>query len=525
MVFAQGWGLKRGRRRQRGPRFVGPSAATARGVLAFLFAGALLATAAVGAINARAVLNLERPALSPPTPAAGGPPERRLLLIVVDGLRADVAARLPSLRELAARGARVDLTADLPTISAAQYVALLSGVPPLDSGRRTNQGLRPVGLDNVAGAVRRAGGRSAVVSDEVDWWRRLYPDDFAAAEVVAEGELVGRAKALADGGATFLVAHFCGVDAAGHDVGAASAAYARAAEAADRAVAELAAFWPGPVLVTADHGHTRKGGHGGDEPDVERSFLVAAGPGVRRAEAVGTPGRLIDVAPTAAALLGVPSPVASQGRALTSLLDLDGASRSRLDEAEGRRVRELAPGLDAGRAALRRAETRARPVRAAIAGAAFLGGALALGRPVRPALNGALAGVTAFGLGAALYWLRLGALSFSAHREFGRVLLETAGLAATAAFAVLVAAGARAPGGTAASAAPTSFLFGWLAGACPAAAAAFVYAGVLAPRASLGPAWAQAAPAIAYTGFGACVATALAALVAASLWSLARTKK
>jgi hypothetical protein len=50
--------------------------------------------------------------------------------------------------------------ADPPTISAPQYVALLAGVPPRDSGVRTNETLRASGVDD-APTGADAGGQAA----------------------------------------------------------------------------------------------------------------------------------------------------------------------------------------------------------------------------------------------------------------------------------------------------------------------------------------------------------------------------
>src|SRR5213075_1099499 len=83
-----------------------------------------------------------------------------------------------------------------------------------------------------------------------------------------------------------------------------------------RSIRVALAAWgdAGPVLVTADHGHVDGGGHGGDEPIVRTTFALARGPGVH--DGARAKGRAIDVAPTLSALLGVPAPSTSEGRAL-----------------------------------------------------------------------------------------------------------------------------------------------------------------------------------------------------------------
>ena len=204
------------------------------------------------------------------------------MFVIIDGLRADVAAELPFVRELGERGARAELTSEVPVFSSAQYVSMLTGVPPRDSGVRTNVGLTRTPLDNVARRLRAVGRRGVEIGDQVDWWRILFGDDLAATRVTAPDDLPGEAIALMPG-ADLLVVHLCDVDRAGHDAGAASAAYRTAARASDDKTRRLAAAWGWPaanVVVLADHGHTWRGGHGGDEPDVRQSFFAAGGPAI-----------------------------------------------------------------------------------------------------------------------------------------------------------------------------------------------------------------------------------------------------
>jgi hypothetical protein len=277
----------------------------------------------LAASQARQDLNLSAHAAIAHARVAPSTPPRRLLLVVLDGLRADVARTLPTLRRLEAHptGTFVLLDAEVPTFSAPNYVALLSGVGSALGGVRNNAGVRATGLDSLGAEVRWAGGRTAVVSDGVDWWPRLFPDAFDLHAEVDQREAVEVARRHAD--AQFSLVHLCAADEAGHAVGAASPAYAQAARALDTDVAALVAQWgwpDNPVAVMTDHGHLPQGGHGGDEPDVATAWLVGSGAGFRKAASAAR-ARMVDVAPTLAAVLGVSAPVHAEGAALAPLLD------------------------------------------------------------------------------------------------------------------------------------------------------------------------------------------------------------
>jgi predicted AlkP superfamily pyrophosphatase or phosphodiesterase len=211
--------------------------------------GFLAISAVLTAAVARAWPNLDLAApLVGELPArdVAAPPEitapRGVLLVVIDGLRADVAASLPFLSQLARAGGVARTWADPPTYSAAQYVALLAGVPPRDSGVRTNETLRAAGVDDVGRGARAAGLHTAVVSTCVDWWQRLFPNSFETATVVPASRVVSEAARLGTSGG-LLVVHLCGVDNAGHAFGARSSEYAAAAAEADRLTSALADAW------------------------------------------------------------------------------------------------------------------------------------------------------------------------------------------------------------------------------------------------------------------------------------------
>lgn len=111
--------------------------------------------------------------------------------------------------------------------------------------------------------------------------------------------------------ATFV--HLDEVDGAGHSSGSASAAYRTAIQRADAQVGEILAAvraratyaqedWQ--VIVTADHGHTPTGGHGGNTPEERSTFVIASGGGLPAGQ-VRHDVRIVDVAPTVLAHEGV----------------------------------------------------------------------------------------------------------------------------------------------------------------------------------------------------------------------------
>ncbi|MGW0737685.1 alkaline phosphatase family protein [Streptomyces sp. NPDC002851] len=103
------------------------------------------------------------------------------------------------------------------------------------------------------------------------------------------------------------------IDGAGHSSGGASQAYLDAIHTADAQVGEiLAAVKSRPsyddeewlVLVTADHGHTDAGGHGGSSWGERQTFIIANGGGIT-AGSVRQDVKLVDIAASALAHLGI----------------------------------------------------------------------------------------------------------------------------------------------------------------------------------------------------------------------------
>ncbi len=307
-----------------------------------------------------------RPIDDPKTPRL----TERVVLVIIDGLGID-EARLPYLDELGARGVAATARVPYPTISRPNYVTILSGVPPRDSGVRANRVEAPVAVDTVMDRVRAAGLRVATASDYgmlaslflrntssivgVDWIEHdtrvsppapiTWPFDDARRASSLE-ELGPTIAELAAGEAAFVPVLVLDVDRAGHAAGI-GAAYRAATSAVDHMLRRALSgidLARDTVIITADHGHVASGGHGGDEREVSNVPLVLAGKGIVPG-ATARDAQLIDVAPTVAALLGVPAPRHAEGRALVELLQLspgDAVRRAASDDARSRVLAEIA---------------------------------------------------------------------------------------------------------------------------------------------------------------------------------------
>ncbi|CAN5914256.1 hypothetical protein BH11MYX3_BH11MYX3_12930 [soil metagenome] len=352
----------------------------------------LLALGSIGAVQAALSgasfmrdLEIAQPPLAKIEPAihpAGTPRlARRVYLVIIDGLRADRSYELPFLDSLRRAGLDLEAQSHYPTWSRPNYVSILSGVPPSASGVRTNHHSTPVTLDTlmdrahaahlaVATAtdyavlpqlfLRPARSVNAVVDDDaleeldIDTMQEplakaivdapdstlVSPFDDARYVPWPGGFSAAGTALVANGAADLVVLLVSSVDIAGHQYGADNVHYREAAESADRALARVLGrvdLAQDAIVVVADHGHTGKGGHGGVEPEVLTVPLILAGAGVDR-NGGADDARLIDVAPTVAALLGVAAPGHGLGRTLTHVLELDAAQRARLEAADDARL-------------------------------------------------------------------------------------------------------------------------------------------------------------------------------------------
>ncbi|MGW0737222.1 alkaline phosphatase family protein [Streptomyces sp. NPDC002851] len=151
-----------------------------------------------------------------------------------------------------------------------------------------------------------ATGGGPVFSEKVD--RR----DTPGAEYDA-GTTKRAAAYLSEAGPDATFIQLDNVDHAGHEWGAASQEYLDALHAVDTQVGTILDAVEGRssygdedwlVMVTADHGHTDAGGHGGFTEPEKATFLIANGAGLTPGS-TRTDASMVDIAPTALTHLGI----------------------------------------------------------------------------------------------------------------------------------------------------------------------------------------------------------------------------
>jgi arylsulfatase A-like enzyme len=268
-------------------------------------------------------LNTDQPHASleapyrPSTPVLALPPDRpaRVILVVLDGLRYDTASEaMPLLRRRAERGEWAWAESPLPSFSRPSYASLATGTTPERAGVITNRYPDPLPLDTIFARVRASKLRTVGAANLdfmrqnfapfVDAWHYEYhwdqPDWVDAA----------MREALGDPEASLVVLHFVELDRVAHQEGVGER-YRAESGALDLRLDRLLQAVDldrDALIVTSDHGHLGRGGHGGPEPEARKVPLLLSGRGFAPRQEGRFLGPLGRLAPTISVLLGVEYP-------------------------------------------------------------------------------------------------------------------------------------------------------------------------------------------------------------------------
>lgn len=280
------------------------------------------------------------------TMVAAEPPVRRaqyVIVVGVDGLGGAwvQAADAPNLDRMMVEGAWT-LTARgvLPTSSSSNWGSMLTGVSVEQHGITSNgwetnnfaippRIVGPYGMFPTIFALLREQLPAATLATIYDWggFGRLLERPLAdhAVNVVGAANTMNAAISYVIAEQPdFLFIHLDDVDHAGHDHGWGSPQYYAAINGIDTAVGQLLAALENNdlaeetvVLLTSDHGGSGTGHGGTTVQEIEVPFLVW-GAGVAANRVIPVPANNMDIAPTAAWLLGVELPAYFQGRPVAS---------------------------------------------------------------------------------------------------------------------------------------------------------------------------------------------------------------
>jgi hypothetical protein len=261
----------------------------------------------------------------------------RVVLVVVDGLRLDAFNKMKYVSSLKEKGAYFTLKTGQPSLTFPSSAVIPTGAWQDVTGVTTNWYKGPVKLDSLFTLAKDHGLTTAIVGDE--GWGQLFGDaatktctrKWENAYITFDEQTLAKALEFLAENPGFLLVHFVDVDNAGHDFGGASPEYQKYAEHIDSLIEKLHENMgeDTDLIVTSDHGQIDRGGHGGWEDVVTHVPLLLYGKMVKP----GSYGMAeqTDIAPTMAAILGLPMPPYSQGRILAEALEL-GGQEARLQE-------------------------------------------------------------------------------------------------------------------------------------------------------------------------------------------------
>ncbi|RKO93104.1 hypothetical protein BDK51DRAFT_19374 [Blyttiomyces helicus] len=328
---------------------------------------------------------------APPPTCWHKPRFRRAALILIDALRFDFAVynetlaagdpalvphyrnKLPIintvLRDSPDHGLLFRVRADPPTTTLQRLKALTTGTLPTFVDAGSNFFGQVVAEDNVVQQLTGSGRRVVFMGD--DTWEAMYPGamnesyPYPSLEVwdlhtVDEGILEHLQPVLKRDPKNWdlLIAHFLGVDHAGHRYGPSHPAMAAKLEQLNGVLADVFAQVDDDtvVFVIGDHGMDPKGDHGGDSEDEinaglfvysKRPLLGASGRAALDAVIEGTRSidfgsddpfvaldghrtmPQIDFIPTLSMLLGIPVPFGNLGTVIPELFLVSEADAAR----------------------------------------------------------------------------------------------------------------------------------------------------------------------------------------------------
>ncbi|HEX2996287.1 MAG TPA: alkaline phosphatase family protein [Anaerolineales bacterium] len=258
----------------------------------------------------------------------------KVILILSDGLRYDTAVEgmgfLGHLVE-AKKASRYKVLGELPSMSRPMYETIHTGLTTSDHGIVTNSTVRLSDKPNIFGIVKDAGGVTAAVA--YSWFSELYnrvpyntiedrevddpvlciehgrfytEDDYPDIEVFRRAALLVRRFQP-----NYLLVHPMGMDYHGEKYGSDSQEYRYHAIEQDMWLVPFIVEWRSlgyHLLITADHGMSKDGVHGGTTLEMREVPLYMLRHNVEEKGDTNQTVSQLQIAPTIVHLMGIPIP-------------------------------------------------------------------------------------------------------------------------------------------------------------------------------------------------------------------------
>ena len=254
----------------------------------------------------------------------------KVIVIVVDGMRIDQALWSEYYRELWNMSANGIMEVGIPSYSYPGWTVLSTGAWQETTGVTSNWYDEQVNVETIYNALNRSGKRSGVFG--ATGWKTIcgkgmsgvffrdWKDDPKVDDVTAESAY----RALLANEYDYYLIHFQDLDEMNHKYGALSSESRGSMEhiaKLTKDVLNVANLSCTTVIITSDHGHIDKGGHGGTEWIATHVPIMIFGKGVKKGMNV-IKGEQVDVVPTVSFLLSAYIPSSCQGVALVDGFDV-----------------------------------------------------------------------------------------------------------------------------------------------------------------------------------------------------------
>lgn len=291
------------------------------------------------------VVLYKSPYTSPLQPGLGSQPlVERLIIVLIEGFEPESFERMLTTRDIANRGVAVSLSGGRGLAPVPASVALMTGASPEVSGVVTNWHDAHVMVDSLFSSALRSGLNIAIVGDAK--WRPLFGDTVTRSISYDEDDCLANVQAndaiLADAlieikqdESRLVLVSFLPERRLLHSLTGMKRDGITREEAEAGMDTRLNRLLDSidlsstAIVVAASHSVLSQGGTTAGFPGnkTQDLRLVAGGAGILRSGDLSEvtewiPGRLVDVAPTMACLLGIAVPFHSQGEAMFQVLDM-----------------------------------------------------------------------------------------------------------------------------------------------------------------------------------------------------------